>query len=52
MLAERFSITPSVEAYRRVVADLATQVRTVHDEEAVIVGGSSFAVSSGSLSLF
>ncbi len=35
MLAERFSVTPSVEAYRRVVADLATQVRTVHDEEAV-----------------
>lgn len=35
MLAERFGITPSVEAYRRVVADLATQVRSVHDEEAV-----------------
>lgn len=35
MLAERFSVTPSVEAYRRVVADLATQVRTVHDEETV-----------------
>ncbi len=35
MLAERFSVTPSVEAYRRVVADLATQVRTVHDEEAI-----------------
>lgn len=35
MLSERFSVTPSVEAYRRVVADLATQVRTVHDEEAV-----------------
>lgn len=35
MLAERFSATPSVEAYRRVVADLATQVRTVHDEEAI-----------------
>lgn len=35
MLAERFSVTPAVEAYRRVVADLATQVRTVHDEEAI-----------------
>jgi hypothetical protein len=35
MLAERFSVTPSIEAYRRVVADLATQVRSVHDEEAV-----------------
>lgn len=35
MLAERFGVTPSVQAYRRVVADLATQVRTVHDEEAV-----------------
>jgi hypothetical protein len=35
MLAERFSVTPSVEAYRRVVAELATQVRSVHDEEAI-----------------
>ena len=35
MLHERFAIKPSVEAYRRVVADLATQVRGVHDEEAV-----------------
>jgi len=35
MLAERFTVTPSVEAYRRVVADLATQVRSVHDEEAI-----------------
>lgn len=35
MLAERFGVTPSVEAYRRVVAELATQVRTVHDEEAI-----------------
>jgi len=34
MLAERFDARPSVDAYRRVVADLATQVRTVHDEEA------------------
>ena len=34
MLAERFSVTPSVEAYRRVIADLATQVRSVHDDEA------------------
>ena len=31
MLHERFAIKPSVEAYRRVVADLATQVRCVHD---------------------
>jgi len=35
MLSERFSVAPSVEAYRRVVADLATQVRTVHDEVAI-----------------
>jgi len=35
MLSERFSVRPSVEAYRRVVADLATQVRCVHDDEAV-----------------
>ena len=35
MLAERFAVRPSVEAYRRVVADLATQVRTVHDEAAI-----------------
>jgi hypothetical protein len=35
MLAERFAVRPSVEAYRRVVADLATQVRTVHDEQAI-----------------
>ncbi|MEZ6128935.1 MAG: hypothetical protein R3C59_09650 [Planctomycetaceae bacterium] len=35
MLAERFSATPSVEAYRRVVAELATCVRSVHDEEAI-----------------
>lgn len=35
MLHERFAIKPSVEAYRRVVVDLATQVRGVHDEEAV-----------------
>lgn len=35
MLAERFGVTPSVQAYRRVVADLATQVRTVHDDEAI-----------------
>jgi hypothetical protein len=27
VLAERFAVRPSVEAYRRVVADLATQVR-------------------------
>lgn len=35
MLGERFGVTPSVEAYRRVVADLASQVRCVHDEEAI-----------------
>jgi len=35
MLAERFSVTPSVEAYRRVIAELATQVRTLHDEVAI-----------------
>jgi hypothetical protein len=35
MLAQRFGVTPSVEAYRRVVADLATQVRGVHDQEAI-----------------
>ncbi len=35
MLRERFSVKPSVEAYRRVVAGLATQVRNVHDEEAI-----------------
>lgn len=35
MLEERFAVKPSVEAYRRVVAELATQVRDVHDDEAV-----------------
>jgi len=35
MLAERFGVTPSVEAYRRVIAELGTQVRTVHDQEAI-----------------
>lgn len=35
MLSERFSVRPSVEAYRRVVANLATQVRSVHDEAAI-----------------
>ena len=35
MLSERFTVKPSVEAYRRVVADLATQVRGVHDDEAI-----------------
>jgi hypothetical protein len=34
MLAERFVVKPSVQAYRRVVTDLATQVRSVHDEAA------------------
>ena len=31
MLRERFVVRPSVEAYRRVVSDLATQIRNVHD---------------------
>jgi hypothetical protein len=35
MLDERFTVRPSVDAYRRVVADLATQVRSVHDEQAI-----------------
>lgn len=35
MLAERFAVRPSVQAYRRVIADLATQVRCVHDDEAI-----------------
>ncbi len=35
MLGERFAVRPSVEAYRRVVADLATQVRCVQDDEAI-----------------
>jgi hypothetical protein len=35
MLAERFAVRPSVESYRRTIADLATQVRTVHDDEAI-----------------
>lgn len=35
LLTERFSVTPSVDAYRRVITDLTTQVRCVRDEEAV-----------------
>jgi len=35
MLAERFAVRPGVEGYRRTVAELATQVRTVHDQEAI-----------------
>ena len=35
MLTERFAVRPSVEAYRRVVADLATRVRSVHDKAAI-----------------
>ena len=35
MLHERFGVRPGVEAYRRVVAEVATQVRTVHDDEAI-----------------
>lgn len=35
ILNERFAIRLSVSAYRRVVAELATQVRCVHDDEAL-----------------
>jgi len=35
MLSERFAVRPGVEGYRRAVAELATQVRTVHDDEAI-----------------
>ena len=35
ILRERFAVRPSVDAYRRVIADLATQVRSVHDEAAI-----------------
>ncbi len=35
MLHERFAVKPSVDAYRRVVADISTQVRSVHDDEAI-----------------
>jgi hypothetical protein len=35
MLRERFGATPGVAAYRRIVADLASQVRTQHDDAAI-----------------
>ncbi|QDU98816.1 hypothetical protein Pla8534_67270 [Lignipirellula cremea] len=35
MLRERFAVKMSVDSYRRVVAELATEVRGVHDEEAI-----------------
>ena len=35
MLQERFNVRPGVEAYRRIVADIATRVRTEHDDVAV-----------------
>lgn len=35
MISERFAVRLSVDAYRRVVADLATQVRCVHDDVAI-----------------
>lgn len=35
MLDERFTVRPGVEAYRRIVADIATEVRTEHDQAAI-----------------
>src|SRR5690606_29109803 len=35
MLAERFSIAPGVGTLRRVIADVATEVRTEHDDVAI-----------------
>ena len=35
ILAERFAVRPGVDAYRRVIADIASQVRTVHDDVAI-----------------
>jgi hypothetical protein len=35
ILAERFAVRPGVAAYRRVIADIASQVRTVHDDVAI-----------------
>lgn len=35
MLSERFGVRPGVAAYRRVIADIASQVRTVHDDVAI-----------------
>ncbi|QDU92449.1 hypothetical protein [Lignipirellula cremea] len=35
MLQERFAVQPSVDAYRRVIAELTTPVRGVQDEKAI-----------------
>lgn len=35
ILAERFAVRPGVDAYRRIIADIAGQVRTVHDDVAI-----------------
>jgi hypothetical protein len=35
MLQERFAVRPGVAAYRRIVADIASQVRTEHDDVAI-----------------
>ncbi len=35
ILAERFAVRPGVDAYRRIIADIASQVRTVHDNVAI-----------------
>lgn len=35
MISERFAVGLSVDGYRRVVTDLATQVRSAHDEVAI-----------------
>ena len=35
MLRERFNVRPGVAAYRRVIADIASQVRTEHDDVAI-----------------
>ncbi len=35
MLSERFNVRPGVTAYRRIIADIARQVRTEHDDVAI-----------------
>lgn len=35
VLQERFAVRPGVAAYRKVIADIACQIRSVHDEEAI-----------------
>ena len=35
ILEERFAVRPGVDAYRRVIADIASQVRTIHDDVAI-----------------